>query len=323
MLEDIYPIAGELPHLASSLEDLEGRGMVRPQPEERNVAWAFRHVTLQRVAYYLMLPSQRLQLHKSAVHWLEKTYTDDRASFYALLAYHCCRVVEYGDTSSASIVKAVSYLKDAADLALRSAANRDAITFIREGLRFAAMLPETEERDRIEPLIACSFWDLLCSRPLDFPRPKRWMPSRAPGTLARKLGTAPEKFPVLYGLWNVYVVGSRLREALELARELEAMAAGGDNLVMLLMVQRAIAETLHWTGRPREALRHIEIVLSMYKPEHNRIPDMRRGVNPAAVCCGFMAWTLWMLGYPDQALEAAVRGSGIACSRTSVQLGAG
>jgi len=311
MLEDIYPIAAELPHLGVIVEHLEGVGMVRPQPEEHNVAWAFRHVTLQRVAYYLMLPSQRLQLHKSVVRWLEKAHADDRSSVYALLAYHCCKVVEYGDRASASIVKAIGYLKDAADLALRSAANRDAITFIREGLRFTAMLQEAEERDRLELSLHALLGPPLLET-AGFSAPETLDAFTRAWDLCRKLGTAPEKFPVLYGLWNVYVVGSRLREALELARELEGMAAESDNLVTLLMVQRAIAETLHWTGRPREALEHIEIVLHTYKPEHNKIPEMRRGVNPAAVCCGFMAWTLWMLGYPDQAVEAVARGLEIA-----------
>ena len=85
LLHEIYPIPGDLRQLRVMVDHLEVRGMVRPQVDERDAAWAFRHVTLQRVAYDLMLPSQRLQLHRSVVLWLEKTYAEDRGSYYTLL----------------------------------------------------------------------------------------------------------------------------------------------------------------------------------------------------------------------------------------------
>src|SRR4029077_7099234 len=90
--------------------------------------------------------------------------------------------------------------------------------------------------------------------------------------LCQKLGSAPEKFQVLVGVWNFHVVGSKLREALALARQLEAMAADSSDAAPFLLAQRAVGETLLWTGRPLEALKHIDSVLATYRPEYNKLP---------------------------------------------------
>src|SRR5262249_37407947 len=49
---------------------------------------------------------------------------------------------------------------------------------------------------------------------------------------------------------------------------------------------------------------HLEQCISLYDPrEHHSHAFLYGGHDPCACCLGFAAQSLWMLGYPDQALE--------------------
>ncbi len=64
-----------------------------------------------------------------------------------------------------------------------------------------------------------------------------------------------------------------------------------------------MGETLYWTGFPKTAPRHMARVAKLYRPDYHEAADRRTGVNPAVIAMGHAAWTRWLLGYPDQALD--------------------
>jgi hypothetical protein len=52
------------------------------------------------------------------------------------------------------------------------------------------------------------------------------------------------------------------------------------------------------------ASEHLEMAISLYNRERHRSRGIRHGGVDAKVnCLTYLAWTLWTLGYPDQALE--------------------
>ena len=51
------------------------------------------------------------------------------------------------------------------------------------------------------------------------------------------------------------------------------------------------------------ASEHLEMAISLYDRERHRLRGFRHGVDARVNCLSYTAWTLWTLGYPDQALK--------------------
>jgi hypothetical protein len=86
-----------------------------------------------------MLFAQRRELHRAVAEWYERTYVEDLSPFYSLLAYHW----HMADV----ILKAVDYLENAGEEALRSYANEEAVDFFGQALSLAE-----EQRSKSPPL---------------------------------------------------------------------------------------------------------------------------------------------------------------------------
>ena len=50
------------------------------------------------------------------------------------------------------------------------------------------------------------------------------------------------------------------------------------------------------------ARQHLEEGIARYTPDQRRAPVFRMGQDPGVGCRAYAAWTLWLLGYPEQAL---------------------
>src|SRR5262249_3198624 len=63
--------------------------------------------------------------------------------------------------------------------------------------------------------------------------------------------------------------------------------------------------TLLRRGEPAAAKDHLERSLALYDPHTHRPQIFRFGYDPKMAYLSWMAWSLWLLGYPDQALARA------------------
>jgi predicted ATPase len=57
-------------------------------------------------------------------------------------------------------------------------------------------------------------------------------------------------------------------------------------------------------GEMAPARAHLEQGIALYDPQKHRSHDFVYGQNPAILCRSFAAWPIWVLGYPDQALQS-------------------
>jgi predicted ATPase len=57
-----------------------------------------------------------------------------------------------------------------------------------------------------------------------------------------------------------------------------------------------------WLGVLPAARQHLEEGIALYTPDQRRAPVFRIGQDPGVACRALAAQTLWLLGYPDQAL---------------------
>jgi predicted ATPase len=56
-------------------------------------------------------------------------------------------------------------------------------------------------------------------------------------------------------------------------------------------------------GEFTAARQHLEQGLAYYDPQQHRLQTRQYGVDPGLDCLGVLSWTLWYLGYPEQALQ--------------------
>jgi predicted ATPase len=170
----------------------------------------------------------------------------------------------------------------------------------RRGLELLNALPETPARAALElPLQTTLGLQLQVTE--GFAAPDA-MPAYS---RARKLcGHVSEPaplFPVVWGLWLFSKVRSELKQAQELADELEALARQQQDPDLALQAQQALGMTAFCRGEPAAALRHTQQAMALYDPKRHVVHSYLFGQDPNVICQAFGAVAIWLLGYPDQA----------------------
>src|SRR5947209_1281361 len=71
---------------------------------------------------------------------------------------------------------------------------------------------------------------------------------------------------------------------------------------MLPAAHRALGSTLFYLGAVATAHTHFAQGRALYDPTQHRAYAFLYGEDAGVVCHSYAAWTLWILGYPDQGL---------------------
>lgn len=122
----------------------------------------------------------------------------------------------------------------------------------------------------------------------------------AAGTQA---GDTPQLLPVLLGVGRFYVVRGEFQTARDVGTHLLTMAEATRDAAMLLAAHNALGIVSLYAGDFEAGLHHLDRGIDLYRSnEHSptRSPTFRL-VPPGVTCAIHAAWTLWLLGYPDQA----------------------
>ena len=64
----------------------------------------------------------------------------------------------------------------------------------------------------------------------------------------------------------------------------------------------AVGDSLFWLGELTAARAHFETSIHAYDHHEHAALALRYGENPKVSALSYLSWTLWSLGYPDQAL---------------------
>ena len=121
LLEEIYPLAADKQKLSEYLDSLQRLELVVLETPPPQLAYMFRHIMTQEVAYHLLVFSQRRELHRAIATWYEQTYAPDLSPIYALLAYHWQQAEE--------IENAAGFLEQAGEQALKGGTYQEAVVF--------------------------------------------------------------------------------------------------------------------------------------------------------------------------------------------------
>jgi predicted ATPase len=114
------------------------------------------------------------------------------------------------------------------------------------------------------------------------------------------LGDPPELFGALSGLCAVHQLRGQYRAAYKIGEQLLQRAQSAVDPALLMHAHSALGCSLYFMGELHLARQHLETAISLYNPERDRpLGHADSGVN----CRSWAAYTLWTLGYPDQALK--------------------
>ena len=137
LLHAIHPVAADKPHLENILTILVQRDITSVETPQPNLAYSFKHIITQEVAYHLLLYVQRQQLHRAVAEWLETAHTADLASYYTTLAHHWRQTVDQQTTDRLLLTKAVEYLEKSGIQALQNGAYVEAVRYLEQTIDLA------------------------------------------------------------------------------------------------------------------------------------------------------------------------------------------
>jgi predicted ATPase/class 3 adenylate cyclase len=304
ILREVHPIERDklaLPLHLKSLERLDLTPLESPEPD---LAYIFKHVITQEVAYNLMAFAQRRQLHQAVAEWYERTHSSELTPFFPILAHHWRMVVEDQRADPAIVSKAIEYLHKAGEQAVHRSANAEAINHLKIALDLLATLPEAPERDRQELRL-----QLALSHPLMAARGYSALETiqtvNRACLLAGRLGDTAHIFSLLYGQWVNHHVRSDHPEARKIAAQFLTLAQQQTDTGHILLGHRLIGYTLIAMGEFQPAYVHLEQALALYNPHQHRSMAFRYGQDAGITAQVLLALALGCLGYPDQALQSS------------------
>ena len=257
--------------------------------------YAFLHALYREVLYERVPPGRRAALHTRVGLRVEAGYGERSREIAAELAMH----FERGRDTE----RAVRYLHEAGQNAVRRNAPREAIAHLERAIGLLQAFPVMPRRAQQELALQIALGSQLGAingwAALEVERAY----ARA-HALALEVGDAPQLFPVLWGLWLYYWGRAELARAQALGKHLLRLAERADEGGLVLQAHHALWVTLFSRGELREALDHCSRGVARREAEVHGLLAPLYGNHDAGVCAlYFGAWALGLLGLPDRAVE--------------------
>jgi predicted ATPase/DNA-binding winged helix-turn-helix (wHTH) protein len=254
--------------------------------------YAFRHALHQQVVYERLPVMQQQHLHRRIAARLERAYGDQTSTIAGELAMHCARG---GETR-----RAVAYLHQAAEKALRQCAYREAHAHLTRALALLATVPETPERVAQELTLQLTLGAMLVATQGDAAPEVGRVYTRA-HMLCQRGRETTWLFPVLWGLSRFHRTRGTLQTAQELAAQALTLAHQQHASELEAYAHIAVGMSLFHQGALATARAHLtqgsQHVPGSPPPASAYFTEWDRRVSGLA----FLSLALWLLGYPDQA----------------------
>jgi predicted ATPase/class 3 adenylate cyclase len=260
-----------------------------------DLEYTFKHALTHEVAYGSLLQERRRALHARIVEAIEKLYSDRLTEQVELLAHHASRG-ELWD-------KAVAYLHQAGRKATERSAYKEAASYFEQALDALKRLPESRRtleqainiRVELGPVLIAMKGFTVVEVEQTYTEARE---------LCQRLGETPQLFPVLWGLARMHDIRGELSVGRELGEQLLTLAERVQDPALVLEAHHELWANLFDLGELSSALTHTERGIELYNPQQHRQHAFLYGGHDPGVCgLRHAAMTLWLLGYPDNALR--------------------
>jgi class 3 adenylate cyclase len=294
LIRQIRP--GAEAELERILADLQAAEFLHEKSVAGGLVYVFKHSLTLDVAYNSMLIERRKSLHEKIAQVLESVHAEELDAHASELAHH------YSESDNAA--KAIEYLERSGRQAIQRSAHNEAINDLTAALELLEKLPPGPERILRElslrlilgpALIAVKGWaapevERAYSRSLE---------------ICRQVGETPQLFPTLFGLQAFYAHRAKLFTARELAERGLELARIVQDPALLLEANHMLGYNLLYLGELMLARQHAEEGISIYQPRYHSLAFLYGGDDPGVCCFSHRAVALWILGYPERALQSA------------------
>ena len=197
--------------------------------------------------------------------------------------------------------QAVAYWQRAGQHASDRSAHLEAISHFTTGIELLKTLPETPEHTQQALTLYIALGAALqMAKGQAAPEVEHAYTQAC--ALCQQVGETPELVPVLFGLWRFYIARPQLHTARELGETLLRLAQRAHDPALAVIAHYALGATWFCLGALPAARQHLEEGIARYTPDQRRALVFRMGQDPGVACRAYAARTLWLLGYPEQAL---------------------
>lgn len=256
--------------------------------------YGFIHALYQEVLYERVPAAQRMNLHQRIGERAESAYGQKAREIAAELVMHFEQARDFQ--------RAIQYLQQAGENALRRSAHQEAITHFTKGLELLATVPDTMERARQELVLQIALGvPLTATKGYAAPEVEQ-LYARA-RELCQLAGETPHLFPALLGLYGFYLVRAELSTARELGELSLSLAERTQDPTLLMLAHGTLGSPLFFLGELLRAQEHLEQGIALYDFQQHRSYTLLYGNDAGVARLSYASWTLWFLGYPDQALS--------------------
>jgi class 3 adenylate cyclase/tetratricopeptide (TPR) repeat protein len=269
--------------LEAILAKLQLGEFIYEEPALHDSLYRFKHALTQEVAYNSVLTERRKLLHERTAAAIEALFSDRPDDHLAELAHHY--------SQSANLAKAAKYLSLAGRQAAGRAAHREALVYFADGLKLLEKLALGRERAELElPLQIGRGFSLRATNGFTAPEVEQTLVRAR--ELCGQVNNMAQLFNVLVGL-HTYYLYRRPGKSGALAKDLLSVAEGLRESPKIAIGYLAMGETAMYLGDFRRSREYLERTIALAASDR---PDQQNAR-------GYLAVTLWCLGYPEQSVR--------------------
>lgn len=281
--------------LRDRIEVLVASGMLVEKGNLPDRLYYFKHALVREAAYQSLWERDRALLHCAIAEVIAQEFPGLADSQPELLAYHFAE--------ARLEAKALQYWELAARRAASRWANDEAISHVKSALALVPRVVAGDERDRTQLRLLL----LLASRLV---ASEGYGSDQVEGVyrhalaIASQLGDNTALGKVHLGLEGFHFMRGDFAEAEKFARAATELVAHSVDPMPRLQARWAVANILFHRGEVAAAVDHMDACLESYEGLEHRPSALQ---DPRVMCLCYSAWGLWELGYPDRALERAIK----------------
>ncbi|MCK1615531.1 AAA family ATPase [Bradyrhizobium sp. 159] len=283
--------------LEGALEQLIRAELVFRRGIPPDATYTFKHALVQDAAYSTLLRSRRQELHGRIATTLERRFPEVVAAQPELLAQHCA--------VAGLVEKAIEYWDMAGRLAVQRSTMAEAAAHFGKALNLLTSLPKNPQRRSSELSLQLALAGALTAA-------KGWASPQAGEAYARArelCREAPEG-PQLARAWagahSFLHNRAEICAAHQLADELAVLSEHRNDRDAKLIAHRCLGVSHFFRAEFDRALHHLRQWPHFYSEAEHRPPKLTPH-DVRVTCESFVAWTLLVLGQPDQALAQSRR----------------
>jgi predicted ATPase/DNA-binding winged helix-turn-helix (wHTH) protein len=256
--------------------------------------YRFRHALYQQVLYRRLPAVQRAQGHQRIGTRLEVGYGARADEIAAELAVHFEQGRDYR--------RAVQYVLEATRNAARRNASQEVIALATKGVALLDRLPAAPEHLQQELALQVALSQALIVTQ-GYAAPDLGRICARARELCEQIGDTQQIFPVLRGLMLYYLERGYLQTTSQLGEQLLSLAQAQNDPAFLMLAHYMLGMSFFFQGELPSAHAHHTQVLAIYTPQAHRDLTVRYGIDLGVGAHCYLAWELWQLGYPAQAVR--------------------